>query len=145
MPENDLLIIGFGNPLRGDDGLGWRAAERLSAADRPGRRVITCQQLTPDLAEPLSQTGRVVFIDAAVDGEPGQIKIHSLTPAPPEPGAFSHQLTPAGLLSLAALWYGGAPQAELITVAGAQFAFSESLSPAVDAAVENVVRWVQSL
>ena len=40
------LIICFGNPLRGDDAVGWRVAERLPAAD-VGARVVACHALTP--------------------------------------------------------------------------------------------------
>lgn len=155
MRDGDLLIIGFGNPLRGDDGLGWRAAERLAAEYRPGRHVLVCQELTPDLAEPLSRAGRAVFIDAAVAGppsgagfeagQPGAIVVSELRVGPVEAGAFSHHLDPAGLLALAAAWYGRAPQAELITVAGARFDFSEDLSPAAQSALENVLKLVDAL
>lgn len=140
MPDYALLIIGYGNPLRGDDGLGWQAAERLAALGRPGWHVLTCQQLTPDLAEPLSRAQRAVFIDAAAAGEPGQITRRALAPAEPQPAAFSHQLEPAGLLALARAWYGAAPPADLITVAGASFDYAETLSPSVAAALEDILR-----
>lgn len=137
-----LLIIGFGHPLRGDDGLGWRAAEQLAAAGRP---ALACQELTPELAEPISQAGRVVFIDAAAEGEPGHLQITDLTPGPADPGAFSHQLTPAGLLALAGAWYGRTPPATLITAAGADFGYSETLSPPVTAALARILRLVAAL
>ena len=28
---NQILVIGYGNPLRGDDGVGWRVAEAAAA------------------------------------------------------------------------------------------------------------------
>ena len=47
-----ILIIGFGNPLRSDDGVGWRAAEELEhKLSGSGVEVITCHQLTPELAD----------------------------------------------------------------------------------------------
>src|SRR5208282_6599133 len=66
------LVIGYGNPLRSDDGFGWHAS-RLLAEALTGRdvEVITCHQLTPELAHPLSQCRRAVFIDADAQGEPG--------------------------------------------------------------------------
>jgi hydrogenase maturation protease len=145
MRDDDLLIIGFGNPLRGDDGLGWRAAERLAAEARPGRHAIACQELTPDLAEPLSRAARAVFIDATIDGEPGMIVVSELRASPPQAGAFSHHLDPAGLLALAATWYGHAPQAELITVAGAHFDHSEDLSPGAQVALKSLLKLVNAL
>jgi hydrogenase maturation protease len=140
-----LLVIGYGNPLRGDDGLGWAAAQRLQATELPGRHVLACQQLTPDLAEALSQAEQVVFIDAAAEGEPGAVVIRSLPPAPVDPGAFSHHVDPAGLLTLAERWYGHAPAATLITAAGRQFEFSETLSPPAEAALDHILRWVGAL
>ena len=69
-----VLIIGYGNPLRSDDGFGWHAS-RLIARELAGHdvEVITCHQLTPELAEPLSQCSQAVFIDADAEGEPGEI------------------------------------------------------------------------
>src|SRR5271169_1528567 len=53
------LIIGYGNPLRSDDGFGWHAGRLLaqSLADQDAK-IITCHQLTPELAETLSQSSR---------------------------------------------------------------------------------------
>ena len=68
------LIIGFGNPLRSDDGFGWHASRLLAQAlTGQDAAVITCHQLTPELAEPLSQCSRAVFIDADAQGNPGDI------------------------------------------------------------------------
>lgn len=142
-----LLVIGFGNPLRSDDGLGWRAAERL-AETLTGAEVVTTHQLVPELAETLSQCTRAVFIDAAdpaaSDAAPGTVLVQALAPRAPEPSAFSHHLDPAGLLAMAQALYGYAPKAQLITVVGASFDFGEQLSPSVQAALEAVVRLVKS-
>lgn len=146
MARERLMIIGYGNPLRGDDGLGWQAARRLADEVRDGVDVIACHQLMPELAEPLSRADRAVFIDAAPPGDPpGTIVMGSVQPRPADPGAFTHHLDPAGLLELARSLYGQAPPAELITVAGQQFGFSEQLSPPVQAALENIVRLMKAL
>lgn len=141
-----VLIIGYGNPLRGDDGLGWQAARRLVGEVRDGVEVVACHQLMPELAEPLSRAHRAVFIDAAAPGgSPGSIVMSVVQPRPAAPGAFSHHLDPSGLLELARSLYGNAPPAELITVSGQQFDFGEQLSPPVQAALENVVRLMKAL
>ena len=62
------LIIGYGNPLRGDDGLGWRAAEQLAEIiPQSEAEVIACHQLTPELAEPISRARLVIFIDMSLE------------------------------------------------------------------------------
>jgi len=122
------LIIGYGNPLRGDDGAGFTAAERLGG--------LAVHQLTPDLAEPVSRADEVVFIDAAVpQTPPGPVLRRRLLA--PEGGAqpFTHQCTPGSLLSLAQTLYGRAPRAILYTIAATQFDTGAPLSAGVEAAI----------
>jgi hydrogenase maturation protease len=143
------LIVGYGNPLRSDDGFGWHAGhllgQELAGQDA---EVITCHQLTPELAEPLSQCRRAVFIDADAQGKPGKIHHHAVRPQPAACSAFTHTCTPSGLLSSAQELYGHRPQALIITVSAQSFAFGDSLSPVVAAALPKVVghvcQWVRA-
>jgi len=141
-----VLIIGYGNPLRSDDGFGWHAS-RLIARELAGHdvEVITCHQLTPELAEPLSQCSQAVFIDADSEGEPGEIHWREVLPQAPSSSALTHTCSPAGLLASAARLYGRCPQAVLITVSGKSFDFGDSLSPVVSAALPKVGDRVRQL
>jgi hydrogenase maturation protease len=138
-----VLIIGYGNPLRSDDGFGWHAS-RLIARELTGHNadVITCHQLTPELAEPLSQCGRAVFVDADAEGEPGEIHWREIQPQAPSSSALTHTCSPAGLLSSAARLYGRCPQAVAVTVTAQSFDFGDSLTPFVSAALSKVVERV---
>jgi hydrogenase maturation protease len=138
-----VLIIGYGNPLRGDDGLGWRAAEQL-ALEWAEAETLTCQQLTPELAEPISRAARVVFIDAAAQGAPGAVHEQPLRPDAAAPAAFTHHINPGTLLALSEKLYGHLPEAALFSVAGASFDFGQALSPAVEAALPELVRQVRA-
>ena len=84
-----VLVIGYGNPLRGDDGIGRHAAELL-AGDPPldGAEVLTSHQLVPELAEDISRASLVVLIDASLQGEPGSLSVRRIEPHPatPRPG-----------------------------------------------------------
>jgi hydrogenase maturation protease len=134
-----LLIIGYGNPLRGDDGFGWHAASRLlDRISDPEIEVMAVQQLTPELMDPISRAARVIFIDAATEGAPGILLKRSLS-AEPTPGGFTHHSTPSGLLSGALTLYGRAPEATLYSVPGEDFAFGEHLTPAVEKALTELV------
>ena len=135
MPQ--LLLIGYGNPLRGDDGVGWVAAEMLSQ-QYPAATTLLCHQLTPELAETMSQFEQVLFVDATAVGIPGQITCHPLAPHNAEGHLFTHTYTPAGLLHMAQSLYGRAPTAHLFTIAGASFGHEETLSPAVTAALPQL-------
>ena len=146
-PLTTALIIGYGNPLRSDDGFGWQAS-RLLAEALAGRdvEVITCHQLTPELAEPLSQSARAVFIDAEAEGVPGEIHFRTVGPEAPASSSFTHTCTPSGLLASAQRLYGRCPEAIIVTVTALSFEFGESLSPVVSAsvagAVDRVRQWL---
>ena len=134
-----VLIIGYGNPLRGDDGFGWQAAIRLlELISDPEVEVMAVQQLTPELMEPVSRAGRVVFIDAAAAGEPGVLHQRPVS-ADPETRRFTHHSTPGGLLAGAATLFGRAPEATLYSVPGQYFGFGERLTPPVERALAEVV------
>ncbi len=140
---NKALIIGYGNPLRTDDAFGWYAS-RLLAETLTGHeiKVITCHQLTPELAESLTQCQRAVFIDADAEGEPGEIHRRAVFPQAQASSAFSHTCTPSGLLASAQQLYGHRPEAITITVTAHSFEFGEALTPIVAAALPKVVELV---
>jgi len=136
------MIIGYGNPLRGDDGVGWRVAEAL-AAELPTEEALTVHLLTPELAEPISRARLVVFVDAAVGDLPGQIHCFPLAPATGRPS--SHETNPAGLLALAAELFGSCPPAHMVTITGESFDVGETLSEAVEAAVPVAAAAVRAI
>jgi hydrogenase maturation protease len=107
------LVIGYGNPLRQDDGIGRRAAELLEQKLPSGAaEIVQCHQLTPELAAKLMDASLVVFLDAACDQEPGAV---SSAPVRAEGAiAWSHHLSPGQLLTLSQQLGGQAPPAYLV-------------------------------
>jgi len=100
------LLIGIGNRLRSDDGIGYRIAETLRAEDSP-MQVLAVQQLTPELAEPIAAAAAVLFVDASVlDPGADQLRLEPLLPhggitdAAAMRAPLSHQFSPIGLLQL---------------------------------------------
>ena len=65
--EAEVLVIGYGNTLRGDDGVGPRVVEAIGTLGLPGVRTLICPLLTPELADPISRAEKVIFVDAAMD------------------------------------------------------------------------------
>ncbi|GIK54703.1 MAG: hydrogenase maturation protease [Chloroflexi bacterium] len=132
----NALVLGYGNPLRGDDGVGWVVAERLQGM--AGITAVPLHQLLPEHADLIHTAVHVIFVDAAVAGEPGAVQVQTL--APDRHGlAASHQMSPGVLLAMAAELYGRCPTAHLITITGQNFAYSETLSPPVQESVYQVV------
>ena len=133
------LIIGYGNPLRGDDGLGWRVAEELRRLPAFAQaEVLFRHQLTPELAEPVSRAQAVFFIDAARDGAPGQVKRREVSPQS-LPGRFSHAYSPEELLGLARLLYGACAFAVVFSITGECFGHGEQLSRVVAAQIPELI------
>ena len=139
-----VLILGYGNPLRGDDGFGCHAVRKLAAViPNSDVDIRELHQLTPELAEPVSLAARVIFIDAAREGLAGAVRRVPVDPA--SAGAFTHHLTPAAVVACAQELYGRAPEAILFTAAGASFDYTMALSAPMQAAVTEVCRQVLSL
>jgi hydrogenase maturation protease len=126
-----VLIIGYGNPLRSDDGLGWYAAVQLfrSSASRDVE-VLPCHQLTPDLAEAVSHADTVVFLDSTHEGTPGELRCREIEPVEGS-ASFSHHLSPEIVLGIARDLYGAYPHAWLLTICGHCFEPGETLSAEV--------------
>ena len=127
-PESpsDLLVIGFGNTLRRDDGVGPRVADAIAALALPGVRALACPLLTPELADPVSQARIAIFVDAAVDA-PREVQLRKLAPADSSQ-IMAHAASPATLLALARDVFGHAPEAWLLTIPAEDIGIGEELS-----------------
>ena len=133
------LILAYGNPLRGDDGMGPEAGERLrSIIHDPDVEIRTMHQLTPELMEPISRAARVIFIDACESAAPGEIRESEVQPSA-EGAGFTHHATPEALLAGARALYGRAAEGTMLAVGGAEFSLFSGLSPAVERGLDGVV------
>jgi hydrogenase maturation protease len=138
-----VLVLGYGNPLRSDDGLGWRVAVELFRANAsPDVLVLPCHQLTPDLAETVSLVETVIFVDCSHKGEPGKILCEEVR-SQSGPASFTHDLSPAALLALAAELFGVCPRAYMFTVCGECFDPGESFSPSVSSCIPGLKAMVR--
>jgi Ni,Fe-hydrogenase maturation factor len=88
--------------------------------------VVSCHQLTPELADPIGAAEAVVFIDASVD-EPRELRLRKLTDASQMRWA-AHTSNPEELLALASQLYGKSPAAWWLTVPAFDLNFGDKLS-----------------
>jgi hydrogenase maturation protease len=141
-----LLIIGYGNPLREDDGVGPRVAETLrNSLSDLHPTVISVQQLNPELSEECAQSGLAVFIDAGSQGVPGDTEFRWIDDAPERSSALNHFLDARQILSMAKKCYGHAPVAVLITITGASFGYSTELSATLATALPVILKKIEEL
>lgn len=137
----DILVLGYGSDLRGDDAAGRRVAEAVAARHLPGVRVLSLPQLTPELADDLTRCRLAIFVDAsAVDTD---VRVGELAPVAPD-RRLSHSAAPSSLLALAAA-LGTAPRAVVVSVPARDFSLRTSLSTATAAHVTEAVEQVLAL
>ena len=148
--QRRIVVAGFGNALRGDDGAGWHVArilaarwEQDSASSGAAVCVLAGHQPLPEWVPSIAAADVAYFVDA--EAGTNQVRVRTLTaPGHAAPLAAAglmdgHALGVEGLLAMAQTLYGHAPVAYLITLPVVGLSFTERLSPPVTAAVDQVV------
>jgi hydrogenase maturation protease len=144
-----ILIVAYGNPMRCDDGVAWRAADALERNFCGGDvEILRTHQLAPELAEAISRCEAVIFVDAASpeggNSQPGEVRCAQVGLSESTP-KFSHQLSPGAVVALARQLYGASPLSFSVTLTGCCFDHGESLSPVVAASLPSLVTRIESL
>ena len=132
------LVIGYGNDLRGDDGIGPRVADAVASCRRPGVEGLALTQLTPEVAAALASAARVVFVDADARPDASSVSLRPLAAATAV-GALTHGADPGALLALCQAVYGRCPAAWLLTVPARRFDLGAPLSPDAEAGVAQAL------
>ncbi len=138
-----VLVIGYGNPGRRDDGLGPALAAELERLNLPHLRCDSDYQLTVEDAATVAQHDLVIFVDADASG--------------PEPFSFrrigpgravtfsSHSLRPESVLTLAQDLFGARTEGYLLAVRGYEFdEFGEGLSGPARANLQSALRFIHA-
>lgn len=142
----ETLVIGYGNTLRRDDGVGIAVAEAIADRSLPGVRVLCVHQLTPDLAAELATVDRAIFVDAVphTDDEPPRVQVRSLDPHPPN-NSLGHSCDPRSILALSELLFDRFPEAYWVLIPAIDFEFGETFSEVTKEAIEVAVRQITQI
>ena len=141
-----VLVIGYGNALRTDDGVGPAVAERL--ADDPRLRgvdVRAAHQLTPELAFDASGASLLVLVDAAADLPAGEVTVRRLDAGAVAGDVMTHHLDPAGLVGLARELWGTAPPVVIVSVGVSSLELGDTLTPDVEKAIPRAADAVAAI
>jgi hydrogenase maturation protease len=122
-----VLVLGYGNPGRQDDGLGPAAAARIDSLGWPNLTALDNYQLTIEDAIDVAAHDIVWFVDAAKTG-PAPYAVHDVSPARTIEFT-SHIVRPEAILAIAHQYCGRAPRAFVLAIRGYDFEFIESLTP----------------
>jgi hydrogenase maturation protease len=139
----DLLVIGYGNDLRSDDGAGRAVAAAIAERNMPGVEVRSVSQLTPELSLEIAGRSMVVFVDADVDAtELQRSPVHAGSGGD---GVMTHHGDPSKLLSLTEN-VGPAPaEALAISIPATNLEMGFEFSPATAKGVEQAVDLIVEL
>jgi len=160
MESNEkTLILGYGNPDRGDDGLAWHILNELCGCFDKKQDVLLdgevfelnqhtdCWfgfQLTPELSDLIASYTRLIFIDAHVNPQSQDIEIKPLLPEF-NLSPLTHHLTPAGLLGITNTIGKTAPPSTMVALRGYVFGFSRSLSPQAEIICQKATIAIQTM
>ena len=142
-PVSKLLVLGYGNTLRGDDGVGPRVAEAIADLHLANVEILSCPQLTPELAEPVSCAQLVIFVDAAID-PPRRVQLRRLSAAD-STQVMAHATNPRTILALARDVFDCLPEAWWLTIPIEQTGPGEELSPLADRGCSRAIKIIQTL
>lgn len=156
-----LLLTGYGNPDREDDGVAWHILRALViklGLEAPGTYedefpeyplidFAFSLQLTPEMAEEVCAYEYVCFVDAHTGSIPEPVRLIEVK-SEFQASPFTHHLTPQSLLSMCETIYRKRPDAVLLSVLGHRFLFSRQLSKRtaqlVPQAVDLIWDWMNA-
>jgi hydrogenase maturation protease len=156
-PHRQLIVIGYGNTLRSDDGAGQKVAEIVDSWNLPQVRSLPVHQLTPELAAEITEAEIAIFVDVysvteSAIVEPAEAETRSI---PIHPSTYRHDNSvrdgsghtadPHSLLCLAEVAYGYAPAAWWILIPALNFEFSEQLSPLTTAGMNTALQKIEQI
>jgi hydrogenase maturation protease len=124
-------VIGYGNPHRGDDGIGPYVVHRLRDELRGEDGITFCSlhQLDPVLVEELRTASRLILVDATLESLDSGVRWTRVRPGTEVSSQGTHHLNPSTLLGLLERFYHRYPRTWLVSVQGRDFGFGEGLSP----------------
>ena len=139
----EILVIGYGNDLRSDDGAGRVVASEIEAMDLHGVVVRSQSQLTPELALAITRADVAVFVDANVDCE--ELTVHAVRSGEPGSQSMSHHTDPATLLLLAEGLGRVPPDTYVVSIPASNLELGFELSPRTAAAAEEAVAAIMGI
>lgn len=143
----DLLIYGYGNPGRQDDGLGTVLAEKINSwagIHIPGQvDVETNYQLNIEDAEKISHYKTVIFVDASQES----LKDFAFTPISPSNATVEftmHAVAPEYVVYLCNDLFQKKPNSFLLHIRGFNWGMKEGLSGKAHKNLEKSFQFLKS-
>lgn len=141
---NNILLVGVGNTLRGDDGIGSYICSWIDALKIRGVQTLLTQQLDTVLLEELMKAGHIIIVDASFEGK--AVDFFKVNEHEPLHGSSSHHMSAPLLMQMAQTIYQKELSMMICAVAGYRFGMKEKLSARAkknaDKAVAIITEWI---
>jgi len=143
----EIVMIGYGNSNRQDDGIGPYVVDRLKKKlyHIPGVDFLTLHQLTVDLVETIRHYDIILFIDATVEVLENGFKFSRVDPEFHLSHHLTHYLNPSLLLGLIQLFDHHHPIVLEVAIQGDSFDFSQELTSEAASRAEKAVSKIITL
>jgi hydrogenase maturation protease len=147
-PYKHILILGVGNLLLSDEGVGVHIAQRLMTMDWPPEvQVVEGGTDGFGLVNFITEAGRLILVDAVKGGgQPGSIYRFEIEDCPPYPDLFKtsvHQISILEVINLSSL-IGSPPHTTIIGVEPLSLEMGMELSPSIEAKIPKVIQMIQA-
>lgn len=150
--ETDFIfvVIGYGNPNKGDDAIGQKVVAQLQVLKIPNLEAYSVNQLTPELSGKLARANIAIFVDACKLENTNAVRVKPLkacgmeTTGSAVPG-FGHSCSPCSLLALTQSVYGHVPRAWWVEVPANDFTIDHPLTNLAEQGIEQALQAISSL
>lgn len=148
--ELTFIVIGYGNPHKGDDAIGQRVVTQLQELKPPNLEAYSVNQLTPELSGKLARANVAIFVDACKLKNTNTVQVRPLDTCGTEttgsalPG-FGHSCSPCSLLALTQSVYGHFPKAWWVEVPADDFTIGQPLSDLAEQGVDQALQTIVAL
>jgi hydrogenase maturation protease len=138
------IVIGYGNELRGDDGVGPALVRALEAIGLSGVYTCAVHQLIPELAPALAKERHAIFVDARETDDAAAVRVERIE-ASETPGFTGHIADAKNLLALTQLIYKHSPQSWLVSIKGTDFGIGRRKTKAATINMQRALKLIQEL
>ena len=144
MNGSPVLVIGYGNPARGDDGLAPAFVESLDRLQLPGVETRNQYQLCVEDAIDIAGFAQVIFVDASLDAAPP----FEFSPLQEDAVRHldTHTLSPGALMYLARTLFGATASTFVMAIRGYRFeAFTETITNEAQSNLQEAIGYFTNL
>jgi len=145
-PPKNIVVIGVGNLLLSDEGVGVHVANKLMGMDLPaGVKVVEGGTDGFRLMNVVTEADRLIVVDAVKgEGAPGSIYRFDIKDAPTYPDAYKTSVHQIGILEVVHLseLVGKTPETTIIGVEPKSLDMGMELSPEVRAKLSRVIELI---